>query len=65
MKKKIEIKIIAQTKTAGTKQMVIKGTIEENDFNEKETAEMLFGLEFGGNAQTKIPLRVHINEDQC
>lgn len=63
MSKNIEIKIIQSSKTDGTKkEMVIKGTIEKNDFNEHDTAACMFALEFAANNYTDFPMRVHINE---
>lgn len=44
------------------KRLVLEAVVTHNDFNENDTAALLFEVEFGANTNSVLPIRMHINE---
>ncbi len=59
--KKIKIQIFKRNIRTGEKCVLeINGDIITNNFDEHDTAAVLFALEFAANNHTEVPMRVYI-----
>lgn len=45
-----------------SKRLVLEAEVMHNDFNEHDTAAILFALEFAANGFQELSMRVHIEE---
>lgn len=64
MNKNYQIKVEQRDMMGNKKTMLIEAQIISNEFDEHDTAGIMFTLEFASNnsRQMSIPFRVHISE---